>query len=106
MDIKLTNIHTGKELAIKSLPVVIGRDGQADVQLDDPSLRPYQTMMYKARGDKLTVWDLHDGSGTLLNGTGVLKAELKPGDTLIIGQTAFAVEDSNKSPRLSNLQCA
>jgi pSer/pThr/pTyr-binding forkhead associated (FHA) protein len=106
MDIKLTNIQTGKELAINSQSVVIGRDEQADVQLDDPSLRPYQTMMYKARGDKLTVWDLHDGSGTLLNGTGVLKAELKPGDTLIIGQTAFAVEDSKESPRLLKRYCA
>jgi pSer/pThr/pTyr-binding forkhead associated (FHA) protein len=103
MDIKLINIETGEEFTINSLPVVIGRDKHADVQVDDPKLRPYQTMMDKVRGGKFVVWDLHDGSGTLINGRAVLKAELEPGDTLMIGQSVFAVEDSEGSQRPSKI---
>lgn len=92
MRITLTNTLTKQRIVLRKLPAIFGRHEQADVQIDDSSLRPYQATMDELGGGIFVIWDLHDGRGTLVNGRPCLREELVDGDTLTLGETSFVVE--------------
>jgi len=80
---------TNDRFEFSLLPIVIGRDSAADIQLDDPMLSPYQFMIGKRADGGAIVWNLSDGFPLYVNGGRVTKAELSPGDILTIGQNRF-----------------
>jgi pSer/pThr/pTyr-binding forkhead associated (FHA) protein len=80
-------LHTFR---LHKFPVIIGRDQEADVHLDDPAAAAYQCMLDRIE-DTVVIWDLGTGKGTRVNGVPVTKAALIPGDMLTVGQTDLVV---------------
>lgn len=89
MRLQLREVATNDRIEFSKLPVIIGRDSTAAIQLDDPTLPPYQCMIGEGADDGVVVWNLRDDSPLYVNGHRVNKAELFPGDILTIGQSRF-----------------
>lgn len=80
------------KITIQNLPAIVGRDGTADVKIDDPVIAPYQCMIAKNGGNALTVWNLREESPIWVNDRQTLKATLFPGDRVRLGKTQFIVD--------------
>lgn len=91
MKLQLTELATNDRFEFSILPVVIGRDSTADVQLDDPMLSPHQCMIGKRADGGTMVRNLSDDFPLYVNGGRVTKAELSPGDILTIGRNRFVL---------------
>jgi predicted component of type VI protein secretion system len=96
MRLELVATSNGNSKAVDSFPALVGHDADADVELG-PSSGKYHCLISRA-DNHLVVWDLGEGGGTLVNGVRVTKAALKPGDTLTLGGTEFAVHCEQASP--------
>jgi hypothetical protein len=80
---------TGREFAIRSLPLRIGRGPQADIALnEDLGVSRRHAEIY-AREDVLYIRDLHSAHGTLVNGFSIDDKSLDPGDRISVGQTSL-----------------
>ena len=86
------------ELVWDKLPVVIGRNPQADVRLDDRWVSRVHCEISQISGT-LLVRDLGSRNGTLVNGRPVTEAHLLPGDRLTLGLTSFEVR-YERCPRM------
>jgi hypothetical protein len=93
MNVALEVLDTASQTkaTFRRLPVLIGRDGTADVRLDDPAIPPYQCMIGESDSSYLIAWNLRTDIPIHVNGREVSKAELLPGDTLTIGKTQLVV---------------
>lgn len=89
MNMRLQQMATNDRIEFSEFPVIIGRDLTADIQLDDPTLPPYQCMIDEGADDGAVVLNLSDVFPLYVNGGRVSKAELFPGDILTIGQSRF-----------------
>lgn len=80
-------------VAIGSSPVLIGRDSQADVRIDDRSVSGRHAVV-RREGDGLIVEDLQSKFGTQVNGQPIKLCRLRRGDRLQFGTaTFFRVDD-------------
>ena len=91
MSKKLTNrlviLKNGKadsEVALKTKPMVIGRDARSDIQLNDLSVSRRHARVTHVYND-YCLEDLGSTNGTILNDQTVTKRMMKHGDTLRIG---------------------
>ena len=93
MKAKLTSIDNHSPricVVLEELPVVIGRNPDADVRLDDFWVSRVHCEISEISGT-LLVRDLDSRNGTLVNGQYVKEAHLLPDDRLTVGLTSFEV---------------
>jgi FHA domain-containing protein/uncharacterized protein DUF1707 len=64
---------------------VIGRAPSCDLVVADDSVSRRHAMLFRD-GDRVIVTDLGSSNGTFVNGRWVTQAEVRPGDTLQLGQ--------------------
>lgn len=69
---------------------VIGREETADICLaSDPTVSSRHARVILHRNNKLYIEDLRSLNGTYLNGERTRRGKLLPGDTVVVGSTAF-----------------
>ena len=78
-------------LVLEELPVVVGREPDADICLEDSWVSRQHCQFGESDGS-LTVRDLDSRNGTFVNGCRVSDTELAPGDVLTIGTASFQVQ--------------
>ena len=64
--------------------VVIGRNSDAQVSLNDAQVSPLHAMI-EERADGFFLTDLGSGAGTILNGKKVLEEKIQSGDEIVLG---------------------
>ena len=95
----------GMRLALRRPRTVIGRGGDADLRIDDPSLsRQHAAIEYVASGG-FRVRDLGSTNGVLVAGHRVDAADLEPGDRFMLGDVEFQllVEERDEEPEVYEL---
>jgi diguanylate cyclase (GGDEF)-like protein len=96
----LSGDAVGKELPLLQAKVVLGRGEESDVLVLDPSVsRRHAQVLCRAKGRRtdrpgirVLLEDLGSTNGTLVNSKRVTRAELRPGDKILIGQTVLKFE--------------
>jgi pSer/pThr/pTyr-binding forkhead associated (FHA) protein len=86
----------GKELALRELPLTIGRGEEVDLTIGDRWISRRHCEIYEQDGG-LALRDLGSRHGTLLNGKAVLHAILKPGDKISLGLTTLVARYTPQS---------
>jgi pSer/pThr/pTyr-binding forkhead associated (FHA) protein len=82
-----------RSVAIGVGRTVVGRDPEADVQIDDEAVS-WNHLEIESRGGVLMATDLDSSNGTLLNGEPLDRPRrLRDGDTLIVGGQRLEVSD-------------
>jgi hypothetical protein len=72
-------------------PLLLGRHGNCDVVLSDPTVsRRHARLVF--RDPNWIVQDLESRNGTFVNRARVGRCELRPGDELLIGETALRID--------------
>lgn len=71
--------------------VVLGRARDVDFRIDDSNVSRRHAVLYWADG-QMMVEDLDSTNGTLVNGSRVRAAALRPEDTLVLGDSRVVVE--------------
>jgi pSer/pThr/pTyr-binding forkhead associated (FHA) protein len=97
--IGLDNSGRKPRIVLDRLPVVIGRNPEADVRLDDRWVSRVYTEISEINGT-LVVRDLDSRNGTLVNGLHIKEAHLLPGDRLTVGLTGFEVQYTRQRDKL------
>lgn len=93
MNLKLDSIDPWApelHLRVDRLPLVIGRNSDSDVQIDERWVSRRHCEIHQENG-ALVVRDLRSKYGTLVNGQPVKQAPLRPGDTITIGIRTFRI---------------
>ncbi len=77
-------------------PIYIGRHNQNQVLLSNGSVSRQHAVLYTTAEGHTIVEDLHSANGTLLNGKGIDKAQVKSGDVIRIADYTIevALDDS------------
>ena len=95
MRVELTATDTSgltRKIVLDELPAMVGREGNAEVSVDDSFVGTYQCIIAD-EGDTLKVLDLGSRTGTFVNGRRVQRvATLMSGDRLTVGKTHFVVQ--------------
>lgn len=100
MRLQLKEMATNDRIEFSEFPVIIGRHVTADIQLDDPTLPPYQCIIDERPGDGAVVLNLRDDFPLYVNGGRVSETKvLFPGDILTIGQNRFVFSCEAALPR-------
>lgn len=73
-----------REIALESLPVVVGRSTDAGLKLCDPWVSRLHCEIFEENG-RLGVRDRGSKYGTWVNGNRVTEAALRPGDRVSVG---------------------
>jgi pSer/pThr/pTyr-binding forkhead associated (FHA) protein len=102
--IGLDNYGPKTRIVLDRLPVVIGRNPEADVRLDDRWVSRVHSEISEINGT-LVVRDLDSHNGTLVNGQYIKEAHLLSGDRLTVGLTSFEVQ-YERSPNSSSASVA
>ena len=106
MTVRLVSLTPGEprvQTIINKLPVVIGRNPEADVRLDDRWVSRVHSEISEINGT-LVVRDLDSHNGTLVNGQYIKEAHLFPGDQLTVGLTSFQVQYTRRRSRFIDRQ--
>ena len=88
-------------LTLDQLPILIGRDGDAHVKLQDRWVSRRHCEICADHGS-LIIRDLKSKHGTLLNGEVVQRSPLLPGDRLTVGIRTFCVSYRKAAARNSS----
>src|SRR2546426_514521 len=75
----------GKEFTLARTPVAIGRTGENDLAIDDPSVSRFHCKLF-LEGDTWKLLDNRSAQGVKVNGEQRAACALKFGDTVAIGQ--------------------
>jgi pSer/pThr/pTyr-binding forkhead associated (FHA) protein len=78
----------GQEFSIEQERVVLGRGPTVDLAFDDPSMSREHAAL-ELTGEQYRVRDLASTNGVVVNGSRLLVADLKHGDTIEIGEHEF-----------------
>lgn len=96
VDISLVHVKpdgTSRELALTSLPKVIGRGEDCGIRIPVGTVsRRHCEIWLDEDEDAVMVKDLGSSNGIYVNGTRTSEAELSPGDLLLIGPAVFVVK--------------
>jgi pSer/pThr/pTyr-binding forkhead associated (FHA) protein len=82
--------HGDREIPLKTLPVLMGRGPDAEIQVPD-RFASRRHCEISVRDGTLFVRDLGSSNGCLVNGRFTNESSLRPGDTLSVGLTTFVV---------------
>ena len=72
--------------------VIVGRDPEADLVLEDPTVSGRHARVTSDGGGQITVFDLGSKNGTAVNGERITRTGLLPGDQVDIGATVLSLE--------------
>jgi adenylate cyclase len=76
---------------------IVGRAPVCDLTIDDPSISR-RHVRFRVHGDHCVLTDLGGRNGTFLNGEQVTEAEVKPGDSLVLGRFPIRVDRAGVEP--------
>lgn len=79
----------GREIALPSGSSTLGRDRSCSVRLNDPTVSKRHLRVNA--GETLEVIDLGSANGMLVDGVPAMRAELRPGSTITLGDTVMHV---------------
>jgi pSer/pThr/pTyr-binding forkhead associated (FHA) protein len=88
------------EVPLEQVPgsVVIGRESDCDIVLDDPSIsRRHCRLDFEATGE-IRVHDLESGNGTRINGMQLSRGTIRAGDRIGLGSLDFRLERYSRAP--------
>lgn len=80
--------HKGRRLAVQQGTVVIGRDPECHIHLNDEQIS-WKHAVIEEREDGIYVRDMGSLNKIILNGEEVREARLSHGDTMTFGETSF-----------------
>lgn len=75
----------------------MGRAPICDVVIEDPSISR-RHVRFRMHGDHLVLTDLGGRNGTFLNGEQVTEAEVRPGDTVVLGRFPIRIGHGGAEP--------
>jgi pSer/pThr/pTyr-binding forkhead associated (FHA) protein len=101
MSVELLATNNTDPMVLEEFPLAISRGAENAVKTDSATPGSYHCLVSMADG-RLVVWNLGSAGGTMLNGSQVTQATIKPGDTLEIGGTKFQV---NYKPPMRRYLC-
>ncbi len=78
--------NTSRDIVLKKRLLGIGRQSGSDVVLEDPTVSASHATLMKTAGDGFTLSITDRGNDVYVNGKRVRKADLLPGDKLLIGR--------------------
>jgi diguanylate cyclase (GGDEF)-like protein len=78
----------GHCIHVHGVPVIVGREPEADFQILDPSVSRAHCTIWQENGNTL-LRDLRSKNGTLVNGEYVARAELQEGDLITLGDVVL-----------------
>lgn len=81
--------HTGEVFTLASSPIIVGRDAACNIPLFRDGMASRQHAKIFWDGSVWRVEDLGSTNGLFVNQQRVANHILKPGDTIVIGQTVF-----------------
>jgi diguanylate cyclase (GGDEF)-like protein len=82
--IVVAGTYLGHQIELGALPVVVGRAAEATLSLPHPSISRSHCRIWR-EGEHFYIEDLGSTNKTYLNGQAVMRAELKDGDQIGIG---------------------
>ncbi|MGY5765863.1 FtsK/SpoIIIE domain-containing protein [Brachybacterium sp. DNPG3] len=85
----LSGPEAGREYPLPSGSSTIGREGDLDIRIADPMLSKRHARINV--GETVEIVDLRSSNGVVIGGEPVERAVIGPADTVLIGQTAFAI---------------
>ena len=91
-DSESTGAPAAAPVPVRERVLTVGREAPARLIVDDESVSRVHARLDWERG-ALTVTDLKSRNGTLVNGSPVLRAALRAGDTLQFGNVSFTVDE-------------
>jgi pSer/pThr/pTyr-binding forkhead associated (FHA) protein len=78
-------------------PVVVGRSGQAQVNIHDDGVSRRHFLIVR-EGEDYVIKDLNSRNGTWVDGCRVLEEKLHDNDWILAGRTLFLFADSPRQP--------
>lgn len=86
----------GQEFEISKSQITVGRGQTNDIVIQDVKLsRSHARFEFNAKGD-VTLIDTGSTNGVMVNGVKVSQAIIKPGDTILLGESQIQFERSTK----------
>jgi len=82
--IVVSGVFLGHQLEIGNVPVIVGRATEATLSLPHPSVSRNHCRIW-AEGEQFLIEDLGSTNKTYLNGQAVMRAELRDGDQIGVG---------------------
>lgn len=83
----------GQEAKLGNTPVLIGRSGDANIQLTDTSVSRRHAEL-RPSGTHYVIVDLGSTNGTRVNGTAVTQHQLRNGDQILVGDYLLRFQQS------------
>jgi len=80
--------HRGTRFALDKDELTIGRGGDNDIPLDDPSVSDRHAKL-RTGDEEYYLTDLDTTSGTLVNGQRISRQALHPDDEVVVGETVL-----------------
>ena len=94
----------GQTLKLGDKPLVLGRNAESDIVLDDGAVSQQHAQLVP-KGGQWQIVDLGSANGTDVNGGDVSSHWLAPGDTVTIGQSQFVMgQDEPPAPAPASQQ--
>lgn len=87
----------GCRLTLRPGDTVVGRAPVCDVPIDDPSISR-RHVRFRVHGDHCVLTDLGGRNGTFVNGEQVTEAEVKAGDTIVLGRFPIRIDRGTVDP--------
>ena len=83
--------------ALRPGDTVVGRAPICDLPIDDPSISR-RHVRFRVHGDHCVITDLGGRNGTFVNGEQVTEAEVKAGDSIVLGRFALHLDRIHAEP--------
>ncbi|MBI5584604.1 MAG: FHA domain-containing protein [Deltaproteobacteria bacterium] len=80
--------HKGRHYPLKDEVIVIGRDYNCDIRIDEPAVSRVHALICREKGN-LVIEDLGRKSGTRVNRVAIRRKILSNGDRIQIGRTSL-----------------
>jgi serine/threonine protein kinase len=93
----LTGSHQGRQVNIGAQPVIVGRDADCGIVIDEPLISRKHAQVSFANG-VFTVEDLGSAHGTYVNGMRAYQERVPPGTQFTIGNVTLAVMSGAAAP--------
>jgi pSer/pThr/pTyr-binding forkhead associated (FHA) protein len=99
----LTDDQDGEIVKLRRDATIFGRE-KADIVVDDPEVSSTHCQIQNINND-YHIFDMNSSNGTFVNNQKIVKAKLKPGDTIMIGRTSFRfmIEDAKNIRHIPTL---
>ena len=98
MLVDLVATNTSASVSANKFPAMLNENARCAVQCNDTIPGSHHCLLSIVEG-QLMVWDLGTSGGTLVNGSRVIKAAMKSGDTLSLAGTSFQVNYQQRPQR-------